>query len=143
MNMFAKNASTNVKEYLANVPDERKDTINFLHTLIQESSPDFKPYFAYNMLGYGEFRYVDKRSKEVKSWPIIALASQKNYISLYVCAVDGQQYMAEKYKDDLGKVNVGRSCIRFKKLEDLQLDAVKKLLRESAERGGLVGAENA
>jgi uncharacterized protein YdhG (YjbR/CyaY superfamily) len=138
--MFAKNSSNSVDEYLANVVPERQEIINFLHKFIQESAPSLKPHFAYNMLGYGSFEYFDKRAKENKSWPIVALASQKNYVSLYVCAVDGQQYLAEKYKDQLGKVNVGKSCIRFKKLEDLDLKVVKKVLREAANSPGLVGA---
>ena len=67
---------------------------------------------------------------------MISLASQKNYISLYVCSVVDGQYLAEKYKDQLGKVSVGKSCIRFKQLEDLNLDMVKKLLVESAKNPG-------
>lgn len=61
-------------------------------------------------------------------WPIIALASQKNYISVYVCASDGKEYIAEKYKDKLGKVSVGKSCIRFKKLEDVDLNVLKEVV---------------
>jgi Domain of unknown function (DU1801) len=141
--MFAKNSANSVESYLAHVVPERQDVINFLHDFIQKSAPSLKPHFAYNMLGYGSFEYFDKRAKENKSWPVVALASQKNYISLYVCAIDGQQYVAEKYADQLGKVNVGRSCIRFKKLDDLQLDVVRKVLKEAADSPGLVGAEKA
>lgn len=70
-------------------------------------------------------------------WPTIAVASQQKYVSLYICAMEGREYIAEKYKQslashvgktDLGKVSVGRSCIRFKKIEDLNLESLKKLL---------------
>lgn len=59
---------------------------------------------------------------------------------MYVCALEGGKYMAEKYKDTLGKVSVGKSCIRFKKLEDLHLPGLKKLLKLAAKNPGLAGA---
>lgn len=138
-NMFKPTKSTNINEYLEVLPEERKKTILFLHNFIQEVSPEFKSYFAYNMLGYGSFSYKNYK-KEMIEWPIIALANQKNYISIYVCALENGEYIAEKYKDKLGKVSVGKSCIRFKKLEDLNLSELKKVLQNAAESPGLVGA---
>jgi hypothetical protein len=70
----------------------------------------------------------------------VALASQKNYMSLYVCAVEDGEYLAEKYGNKLGKVSVGKSCIRFKKLEDLNLPALNKVLQKAAGLSGLIGA---
>ena len=49
---------------------------------------------------------------------------------------DGE-YLAEKYKEDLGKVNVGRSCIRFKKLKDVDLKALEKVIKLAAKNSGL------
>ena len=118
MNMFKDAGVDNIKDYLVMVPDDRKDAINFLHEFIQKCLPDSKPFFAYNMLGYGKFKYTNYK-KEAIDWPIVALASQKNYISIYVCAVDGEEYLAEKYKNELGKASVGKSCIRFKKIDDI------------------------
>lgn len=72
---------------------------------------------------------------------MVALANHKNYISLYICAVKDGKYVAETNKNRLGKVSVGRSCIRFKKLEDLNLDVVRELLVElqaRKERGEVV-----
>jgi len=76
---------------------------------------------------------------------------QKNYISLYVCAVKDGKYLAEKYKRDLGKaaqssgraspkgwVSVGKSCIRFKKIKDVNLSVLKKVIQEAAKNPGLV-----
>lgn len=141
MNMFAKKNAKSVETYLENVPQERKEIIDFMHEFIQKAVPTFKPYFAYNMLGYGEFKYFDKRAKQAKSWPIVALANQKNYVSLYVCAVEGNEYLAGIYSDRLGKVSTGKSCIRFKKLEDLNLDVVKEVLVKTSHSAGMVGAE--
>lgn len=139
MNMFAKNSATNIKEYIDNVPEDRREAVKFLDKLIKKTAPKLKPHFAYNMIGYGVFKYLDYK-KKVKEWPIIALANQKNYISVYVCAVDGDKYIAEKHADKLGKVNVGRSCIRFRKLENVNLDELKKVIKAAAKSPGLVGA---
>lgn len=135
-NMFKPTAATTVKEYLAALPEERKKPILFLHDFIQKISPNLQSHFAYNMLGYGSFPYTNYK-KEIIDWPIIALASQKNYMSIYVCALENGEYLAEKYKDTLGKVSVGKSCIRFKKLEDLNLPEVKNVLEKAAKMPGL------
>ena len=137
-NMFKKVKAKSVGGYLALVPKERKEAISFLHKFIQKSAPKLKPHFAYNMLGYGSFKYKNY-AKKILNWPIVALANQKNYISIYVCAVEGGEYLAEKYKSKLGKVSVGRSCIRFKKLENLNLPELKKVLAKAAKLPGLVG----
>jgi uncharacterized protein YdhG (YjbR/CyaY superfamily) len=139
MNMFKPTKAKTIKEYFAALPDERREPMKFLDTFIKKTAPKLKASFAYNMPGYGSFKYKNHK-KEIIDWPIIALASQKNYISLYVCAVEGGEYIAEKYKDELGNVSVGRSCIRFKKIEDLNLTTLRKVIRLAAKSPGLVGA---
>jgi hypothetical protein len=138
MNMFAKNSATSVQSYLQNVPEERRADVEYLHKLIIETVPKLKPHFAYNMLGYGSMKYKNYK-KEVIDWPIVALANQKNYISIYICATDGAEYIAEKNKDKLGRVSVGKSCIRIKKLADLNLDELKHVLKLAEKSPGLVG----
>ena len=137
MNMFKPVKAKNSKEYFATLPPERKEAILFLDKFIKKTVPKLKSNFIYNMPGYGDFEYKNYK-KETLNWPIVALASQKNYISLYVCALDGKEYLAEKYAKDLGKVSVGRSCIRFKKLEDLNLKTLTKVLKLAAKNPGLV-----
>ena len=137
--MFKPVKAKSVKEYLVLLPKERRAPIEFLHAFIHEVSPKLKPNFLYNMPGYGSFKYKNYKN-EVIDWPVIALASQKNYISLYVCAVEKGEYLAEKYKDELGKVSVGKSCIRFKKLDGLDLKGLKKIIKKAEKSPGLVGA---
>ncbi len=140
MNMFKKVKTDSVASYLAAVPKERMEMIQFLHAFIQKSAPKLKPHFAYNMLGYGSFPYRNYKH-ELITWPVIALANQKNYVSIYVCAMDGKKYVAETFKKDLGKVSVGKSCIRFKKLEDVNLPTLKKVFQIAAKSPGLIDAE--
>lgn len=140
MNMFKPNKAKSVEGYLASVPKERRDMMLFLHQFIKKSAPKLKPHFASNMLGYGSFPYRNYKNDAIE-WPVIALANQKNYVSLYVCAVENGEYIAEKHAKDLGKVSVGKSCIRFKKLEDVNLPVLKKVIQKAAKNPGLVGAE--
>lgn len=139
MNMFKPTKAKTVEEYLAALPSERREPIEFLHELIQKTAPALKPHFAANMLGYGAFPYKNYK-KEMIEWPVIALASQKNYISLYVCAVVDGKYIAETHKKDLGKVSVGKSCIRFRTVEDLNLNTLKTVIKAAAKNPGLAGA---
>src|SRR3989344_5963608 len=139
MNMFKPVKAKSLEEYFSMLPEERKKPMEFLHKFIQSTVPRLKPVFSYNMPGYGLFKYKNYK-KEVIDWPVIALASQKNYISLYVCAVEGGEYIAEKYKNQLGNVSVGKSCIRIKKLDDLNLQTLKKVIKLAAKNPGLDGA---
>lgn len=137
MNMFKAVKATTVAEYLAAIPPERKAIINFLHDFIRKTVPKLKVHFAYNMLGYGSFPYKSHKGK-IMEWPVISLANQKNYVSLYVCSISKGKYLAEYYKKDLGsKVSVGKSCIRFRKIEDIHLPTLKKVLQLAAKSPGL------
>lgn len=136
--MFKPVKAKNIKEYFDMLPADRREIIEYLHNFIQKNAPTLRPHFAYNMLGYGNFEYKNSK-KELLDWPTIALASQKNYISLYVCAVQNGEYIAEKHKSELGKVSVGKSCIRFKRIADLNLETLKKVIKIAEKSPGLVG----
>lgn len=137
MNMFKPTSAKNIDEYIRTLSPERQELITFLHDFIQKTVPNLRAHFASNMLGYGSFPYKNYK-KETIEWPVISLASQKQYVSIYVCAIHDGQYIAEKYKDQLGKVSVGRSCIRFRKIEDINVSVLKKVLEEAEKNPGLV-----
>jgi uncharacterized protein YdhG (YjbR/CyaY superfamily) len=137
--MFKPVKAKTIKEYFDALPAERKKPMRFLHAFIQKTAPKLKPTFSYNMPGYGLFKYRNYKH-ELIDWPVIALASQKQYISIYVCAVDDGRYIAETFKKELGKVSVGKSCIRFKKLEDVNLKTLKTVIKLAAKSPGLAGA---
>lgn len=128
MNMFKPVKAKNEKEYIDSIDEPRKSEIIELDKFIKKTVPSLKSNYAFNMLGYGVFHYKTKSGRE-GDWPVISLASQKNYISVYVCSVANGKYVAELHKDKLGKVSVGKSCIRFKKLEDVNLEELQKVLQ--------------
>lgn len=128
MNMFKSVKAKTIEEYLTSIPADRREAIDFLHAFIQKAAPKLTPHFAHNMIGYGSFPYRNYRHESIE-WPVISLANQKNYISMYVCSVEKGVYVAERFAKDLGAVSVGKSCIRFKKPEDIHLPTLKKVIQ--------------
>ena len=66
----------------------------------------------------------------------MALASQKRYISLYVTCETESGYLAEQYRERLPKADIGKSCVRFKRLSDVDQDELRSLVREAADLSG-------
>ncbi len=106
-------------DYIAQIEEPRRSAIEKLHRLILTTAPSLKPSMQAGMIGYGAYRYKYASGREGTA-PIVALASQKSYISVYVSASDEGGYCAERRKAELPKASIGKCCIRFKKLEDLQ-----------------------
>ena len=79
------------------------------------------------ILAYGDYNFTGARNKVVP-WFMVGLALQKNYISVYVHAVDGGEYVAEKYAKRLGKVKAGKSSISFRHVDDIELDVLTEVL---------------
>lgn len=117
---------------------EREQSLRELDAFIRQHTPHLKPLLHGGMTGswlaYGMQPYQTKSTKEPSEWPIVALAAQKNYFSLYLMVADGHEYMAEKWKNDLGKVSVGKSCIRFQKTDALDRKAAAHMLEEIDQR---------
>ena len=65
---------------------------------------------------------------------VCALASQKHYISLYM-----DVELVEEHKQELKHLDVGKSCIRFKRINDLPMDTVKEILQETVVRQSKTG----
>ncbi len=130
MNMFKPTSAKSPEEYLAMISEPRKSEMVKLDQFIRKSVPKLKPFIISGMIGYGKYRYKTSSGRE-GDWCIIALASQKNYISIYACGVKNGEYVAEKYKKDFPKANIGKSCIRFKKTEDINLPLLAKVLKEA------------
>ena len=136
-------AAKTPEEYLSKTGD-REAALRTVDELIRASAPSLERTMvsgmSVNMIGYGMFPYKFANGK-VGEWPVVALANQKNYMSLYICATADGKYIPEANADRLGKVSVGKSCIRFKKLEDLNLETVRNILaslQARKERGEVV-----
>ena len=134
--MYGSSKAKTPSACLSELPEPRKTELASLHRLIRKAAPKLKPFMLGGMLGYGKYRYKSSSGRE-GDWCVIALANQKNYISLYVCAVDGGKYVAEAFKKELPKASVGKSCVRIKKLADVDLKAIERMLKRAAKLGGM------
>jgi uncharacterized protein YdhG (YjbR/CyaY superfamily) len=128
---------TNAKtpaQYIAEVEEERRADIQRLHDLVLETAPELEPTMEFGMLGYGKYpyKYASGRSGE---WMKIGIANNKQYISLYCCAADENGYVAEQFKHRLPKADIGKSCVRFKRLSDLDEDVLRELIRDCSKAG--------
>jgi hypothetical protein len=123
-------------EYIAAVDDERRSDIAALDGLIRRHAPELEPVIMGGLLGYGPFRYRYASGREGEACKL-SVASNASYISLYCFAADARGYVAERYVDQLPKASIGTSCVRFKKLADLDERALVALIQETA-RTGLV-----
>ena len=121
---------TSPEEYISSLAEPRRSEIAELDRAIQDAAPQLKREMGYG-IGYGPFHYKYASGREGDTYQII-LASQKNYISLYVLCVHEGQYLAESYKDKLPKASIGKSCVRFKRLGDVDKEVIKELCRQAA-----------
>jgi hypothetical protein len=130
MNMFKTTSAETAEEYIDLLEEPRKTQVKEIHQFILKTVPKLKPFIISGMIGYGKYRYKSKSGRE-GDWSIIALASQKNYISIYACGVKDGKYVAEMHKSELPKADIGKSCIRIKKIEDVDLKILEKVLKEA------------
>ena len=126
--------------HIKSLPEDVRDDVAQLHKIIAAElkglpvvlwEGTFWGGSTQQIIGYGDFVYKGSRGKAV-NWFLVGLAVQKNYISLYVNAVEGGQYLAEKYKKQLGAVKIGKSSISFKRLADVNLDTLRAILAKTA-----------
>jgi Domain of unknown function (DU1801) len=111
--------------YIARLKEPRKSDVAALDKLIRKATK-LEPFIQAGMLAYGRCRLKYAGGREA-DWFRIGVASNASYISLYVGG-------AERHKKALAKANVGRGCVRFKRLSDLDFSALSKLLAEGTNR---------
>jgi hypothetical protein len=121
------------EEYIASLKEPRRSEVEQVDRLIRETLPDLEHHICSGMIGYGSYRYRYASGREGVTFRI-GLASQKAHLSVYCNAADEHGYVAERYRDRLPSASIGRSCVRFKAVSDLDEGAFCDLLREAAEK---------
>ncbi|MEU7144256.1 hypothetical protein ABZ942_32765 [Nocardia sp. NPDC046473] len=90
-----------------------------------------KPGMAMTLIGYGSFEYALQRSPITVTWPIVGLALQKNYLSLYFSAEYNGSPFALGYTDQLGEVDISSTgAVRFARATDLNPAGLATLLTD-------------
>jgi len=123
---------TTVAAYLATIPDGRRADARRIHALIRRTAPALKPFVGFGMIGYGPVHVRYPSGREV-DWCVVGLAGRKNGLALHVMPPADGSPMPEIAKERFPKGDVGKACVRFKKLADLDEPAVVALVR-AAER---------
>jgi uncharacterized protein YdhG (YjbR/CyaY superfamily) len=134
--MRASSAIQTPARYIAGLAAERRGIVLVVHGLIRTTAPGLGPRVAGSMIGYGRYHYRYAGGREGEA-ALIALASHKHHVSVYVCAADEKGYVAEQYRRRLPKVSIGKSCIRFKRLEDVDLSILRQIIRHAVRVGGM------
>ena len=128
--------ATTVDDYINQIPEERKEPIRKLRQVILDNLPKgFEEGIHYKMIGY----YVP-HSKYPKGYhcdpklpmPFMNLASQKNSINIYHMGIYADKkimnwFLKEYPKYSKRKLDMGKSCIRFKKIDDIPYELIGKL----------------
>lgn len=126
------NAAT-VEACLNELPPERREMIEIVRQVILDHLPEgYVEAVRRGMISYEVplESYPDTYNGQPLSYA--ALASQKNYVSLYLMAIYGDEALRERFETAYcatGKrLDVGKSCVRFRKLDDLPLDLVAEMI---------------
>lgn len=131
--------SKTVKEYLKEIPADRKESFNNLRNEILKNLPEgLEEGMTYGMIGYyvPHKIYPDGYHCDPKQpLPFAALASQKNFISFYHMGMYSNESLLEWFKDEFpkhskSKLDMGKSCVRFKIKDDIPFRLIGKLMKK-------------
>ncbi|MFV8358280.1 DUF1801 domain-containing protein [Flavobacterium sp. XS1P32] len=133
--------ATSIEAYLEEIPKERKEAFTKLREIILENIPKgFAEQMSYGMIGYvvPHSIYPGGYHCEPKlPLPFIGIASQKNYFALYHMGVYAHPellnwFVGEYPKHSKQKLDKGKSCIRFKKIDQIPFELIAELVQKIA-----------
>ncbi|MDI5899471.1 DUF1801 domain-containing protein [Flavobacterium yafengii] len=131
--------ATSIKAYLEEIPEERKIAFTKLRETILENIPKgFVEQMSYGMIGYvvPHSIYPDGYHCEPKfPLPFMGIASQKNFIALYHMGIYANPellnwFVTEYPKHSTQKLDMGKSCIRFKKADQIPFELIAELAQK-------------
>jgi hypothetical protein len=136
-----------LRAYLDFDPRRKSDLLK-LHALIRKAAPGLKRHFhagtpegtagmRFKMIGYGKFHYTAGTGEKV-AWPVIGVALQKNYISVYLSVTKNGAPVLRAYAGKLGVTRSGGNNFSFESFADLNTKVLSSLL---AEVGRIVAAD--
>ena len=124
-----KSKAETVDGYLAELPEDRRAAISAVRQVVLENLPQgYEEMMQFGMIGYviPLERYPVTYNGQALQYA--ALASQKNYMSLYLMNVYSdeavERWFVDRYKDSGKRLDMGKACVRFKSLQDLPIDLV-------------------
>lgn len=131
--------ATAIQEYLDQLPEDRKEVVSKIKDILSHNLPDgFKEGILYKMPAffvphsvYPEGYHCNPKDP----LPFINVASQKNFVALYHMGLYAKKelydwFIVEYPKHCKYKLDMGKSCIRFKKMEDIPYDLIKEMAQK-------------
>lgn len=144
--------STTPNDYVNEIPEERKEAFQKLRKTILDNMPsELEECISYGMIGfvvphslYPAGYHCDPKLP----LPFVSLASQKNFIALYHMGIYAKKelldwFVAEFPKHSSKKLDMGKSCIRFKKPEDIPFELIGQLMQKMTAQDWIETYENA
>lgn len=128
--------ATTVDQYLSEVPPDRQEAMNKLRKVIKKNLPrGFKEGMGYGMMGYSVPHSIypaGYHCNPTDPLPFAGLASQKNSINFYHMGIYADSKLLKWFTDayakaGVGKLDMGKSCIRFKKPENIPYNLLGEL----------------
>jgi hypothetical protein len=128
-----RSAAATVEEYLAELPEDRRAVISAVRDFVREHLPEgYREVMAAGMIAY--VIPLERYPKTYNKQPLcyVSIASQKNYCSLHLVTLymdPGREARFRQGFAEAGKrLDMGKGCVRFRKAEDLALDAVAEVV---------------
>ena len=122
-----KQTGADVSEFINSFADseqKRKDSFELIK-LMQDYTGSEPKMWGPSIIGFGSYHYKSERSRQEGDWPLVGFSPRKSAISLYVfTGVKEHEYLLE----GLGKYQKGKACIYIKKLSDINLEVLRKLM---------------
>lgn len=128
-----------IEDYLTSQPEPKRGEMEDLHKRILKIRPKCKLWFLDGKndggkvvsnpnIGYGSYamQYTDGSTREFYQ---VGLTATTSGISVYIMGIEDKKHLAERFGNDLGKANVTGYCIRFKKLDDINIDVLESAIR--------------
>lgn len=132
-----KNTIVTVDDYIKQLSEDRKATINELRGTILNNLPEgFAETISYGMISYVVPHSIYKKGYHVnptEPLPFMSIASQKNHIALYHTGMYMDENLRSWFSSEYPKfakykLDMSKSCVRFKKPDDIPLDLIAKLV---------------
>ena len=126
-----------VEDYLKELPKDRREVISSIRKLILDNLPDgYKEVMQYGMISYVVPLETFPETYNKKPLAYISLTSQKNYLSLYMNNIYSDSklfdWFSKEFEKAGKKLNMGKSCVRFTKLDNLPLDVIAKTVAHTS-----------
>ena len=122
-----------VEEYLESLPEDRRNALKKIREVIRKNTPDgYEEAMNWGMITYQVPLEVYPDTYNGQPLMYAALASQKNHMAVYLTGIymneANRKSFEEAYRATGKRFDVGKSCVRFKKLEDLPLELIGKTI---------------